>query len=76
MASSKSDGVTRLPIHARLEASLEAWGHFAVRHRRAVLLGSVLATALLVSTRPSLRIDNSVESNFRPNDPEVVVYNS
>jgi predicted RND superfamily exporter protein len=46
---------------AGIEAGFEAWGYFAVRHRWAVVLGYVLATALFVSAFPSLRLDISLD---------------
>ncbi len=61
-------------IHDRIESGFEAWGHFVVRHRVAVTLVVLAASAALGAFLPGLEADNSTESFLRPNDPARVHY--
>jgi predicted RND superfamily exporter protein len=63
------------PFQERAETALRAWGYFVIRHRWLTLLLSLLVTAVFVSALPGLRIDNSTESDFHPDDPDLVRYN-
>jgi predicted RND superfamily exporter protein len=58
-----------------MEKALRAWGYFVIRHRWVTLLSSLLVTALFVSALPRLSIDNSVEGEFHPDDPDLARYN-
>jgi predicted RND superfamily exporter protein len=69
LASSNGGG-----IRDRIEAIFEAWGRYAFRHAKPIVVIMLLVTALLAAWIPQLETDNSTDSFLHPDDPIRVAY--
>ncbi len=61
-------------MRQRIDQLLSAWGHFAFRHARTILVGALLVVGALSSQLPRLTLETSTEEFLKANNPTRIAY--
>ena len=61
-------------MRQRIDQMLSAWGHFAFRHARTILVGALLVVGALSSQLPRLTLETSTEEFLKANNPTRIAY--